>query len=60
MMEKPAKKYLGILFQCCNVYRRIYLNKEQNAYWGRCPRCYRKIQVVIGSGGSDSMFFNAK
>ncbi|MDA0692758.1 MAG: hypothetical protein O3A78_04020 [Nitrospinae bacterium] len=58
MPEK--KKFLGILFDCCNVYRRIYINKEKNAYEGRCPHCYREVRVLIGSDGSSSRFFNAR
>ncbi len=58
MMEK--KKYLGILFDCCNVYRRIYVNKEKNAYEGRCPRCQREVRVLIGAEGTSTRFFNAK
>ncbi|GJL77671.1 MAG: hypothetical protein NPINA01_06600 [Nitrospinaceae bacterium] len=58
MPEK--KKFLGILFECCNVYRRIYINKEKNAYEGRCPYCMREVRVLIGSDGSSSRFFNAR
>ena len=27
-MEKD-KKFLGIMFECCNIYRRIYINKGE-------------------------------
>lgn len=53
------KKFLGILFQCCNIYRRIYINKEKNAYEGRCPKCFRQVKIKIGSGGVDNRFFTA-
>ncbi len=57
----PAKKkFLGILFECCNVYRRIYINKEKNAYEGRCPLCMREVKVLIGSDGKDTRFFKAR
>ena len=54
-----VKKFLGVLFECCNVYLRIYINKERNAYEGRCPKCMRLLKVKIGPGGSDSRFFKA-
>lgn len=57
-MEK--KKFLGVLFECCNVYRRIYLNPEQTAYEGRCPKCYKQVRVKIAPGGADSRFFKAR
>lgn len=59
-MTEEKKKFLGILFDCCNVYRRIYINKEKNAYEGRCPLCHREVHVLIGSDGSSSRFFNAR
>lgn len=58
--EKPQKHdFLGIMFNCCNVYSRIYKNKEGTAYEGVCPRCFKKVQIKIGEGGSNRRFFNA-
>ena len=58
--EQPQKRdFLGIMFNCCNVYSRIYKNKEGTAYEGVCPRCFRRVSVKIGKGGSDRRFFNA-
>ena len=54
------KKYIGILFECCNVYRRIYTNKDGNAYEGRCPLCYAKVKVAIGPQGTDQRIFKAR
>ncbi len=54
------KKFIGILFECCNVYRRIFINKDGNAYEGRGPLGYGKVKVTIGSHGTDQRFFNAR
>ena len=54
------RKFLGIHFACCNVYARIYRNKDQTAYEGRCPRCGKKVRVPIGAQGSSSRFFIAE
>ncbi len=58
-MEK--REFIGVVFTCCNVYSRIYLNGGKTAYEGRCPRCYRKKVVVevVQRGGSESRFFEA-
>lgn len=54
------KQYLGVLFECCRVYRRIYRNAEGTAYEGSCPRCGRRVVVPIGPGGSRDRFFRAR
>jgi len=53
------KKFLGVKFECCNTYGRLYSNKENTAYVGRCPRCSAPIKVKIGEGGTSSRFFVA-
>lgn len=57
---KSSDKFLGIIFECCHVYRRVYINREKNAYEGRCPQCYRKVKVVIGTEGTTQRFFTAR
>ena len=59
-MKKTRKKFLGIMFECCNIYRRLYINKEGNAYEGYCPKCYAEVKVRIGNDGSDTRFFRAR
>ena len=54
------RKYIGVQFECCKVYARIYVNKEGTAYTGKCPKCMRSVIVRVGPGGTDSRFFRAK
>lgn len=54
-----STNFLGIMFECCNVYARIYKNKEGTAYVGRCPKCMRTVKVPIGEGGTNTRFFRA-
>lgn len=58
MAEK--RKFLGVHFQCCNVYARAYMNKEKTAYTGACPRCGKRVEMKIGRDGIDSRFFSAR
>jgi len=55
--EKKPKPFLGIMFKCCNVYNRIYLNKNKDAFVGWCPKCAKKVTVKISPDGDDTMFF---
>jgi PHP family Zn ribbon phosphoesterase len=56
---KSNNNFLGIYFKCCNVYCRIYKNRQQTAYEGYCPKCGKKVKILIGKNGTDSRFFEA-
>ena len=57
--NENIRPYLGITFNCCGTYGRIYKNKEGTAYVGRCPKCMRTIKIPVGKGGTEQRFFNA-
>lgn len=57
--ETSQRRFVGIHFACCSVYTRIYVNRDETAYEGRCPKCGRIARLKIGSGGTDCRFFTA-
>lgn len=58
-MSAVARPYIGMLFRCCHIYLRIYLNRDGTAYAGSCPRCGVQVQIQTGEGGSRSRFWAA-
>ena len=46
----PKRKFIGVWFECCHAYGRLYKNKDGTIYRGRCPKCLRSVQVRIDSG----------
>jgi hypothetical protein len=54
-----GRKFVGIHFTCCDLYTRVYANRDETAYEGRCPKCGKKVRLGIGPGGTDSRFFTA-
>ncbi len=54
------RKFLGVLFECCGAYARIYKNKAGDVYEGRCPRCGRRVRVRIDPQGVRERFFVAR
>jgi len=59
-LRLPERKFLGILFECCHVYGRIYRNAAGTAYEGGCPRCRRPLRVRIGPDGIRRRMFRAR
>jgi hypothetical protein len=55
-----GRKFVGVHFTCCDVYTRVYVNRDHTAYEGNCPKCAKRVRLNIGPGGTDSRFFTAR
>lgn len=55
-----GRPFVGIRFACCEVYVRVYINRQGTAYVGHCPRCSKKVTLKVGPGGTDARFFTAR
>ena len=55
----PRTPFLSIWFRCCHAYGRLYRNRAQTAYEGRCPRCGKPVQALIGPNGTARRTFES-
>ncbi len=55
-----ARPYIGILFECCGVYARIYRQPDHMVYKGRCPKCLATVRARVSPDGSACRIFRAK
>ncbi|MEM8836275.1 MAG: hypothetical protein AAGD00_10685 [Planctomycetota bacterium] len=57
--DAGKRKWIGIYFECCHTYARLWKNRTGTAYTGHCPSCAAAISVPIGPGGTNSRMFRA-
>jgi len=57
---REPRPFIGMTFACCSVYCRIYRNRKGDAYEGMCPKCFKRVKLAIGSGGTSQRFFEAR
>jgi len=55
-----GRQWLGIHFECCNVYVRIYRRADEREYVGSCPECRGRVRVRVGAGGLEGRIFRAR
>jgi len=55
-----GRRFVGVQFTCCDIYTRVYINRDETAYEGNCPKCAKKVRLVVGPGGTDARFFTVK
>ena len=58
--SSDSRPWIGIHFQCCGVYTRVYRRPEAVSYEGRCPKCAAKVSLRVGPEGVASRVFTAR
>lgn len=58
--KRIPRPFVGVHFECCNVYTRIYRNPDDREYVGRCPNCLRPVRLRVGKDGTNARMFRAR
>lgn len=53
------RPFVGIQFDCCGVYARVYRQSDAREYVGRCPKCLAVVRLRVGRDGVSTRFFRA-
>ena len=60
-MDTPQPRpFIGMYFKCCNVYCRVYLNKDGTAFCGHCPKCAAPVRIAVSPDGDPGRFWTAE
>ena len=53
-----GRKFIGVMFECCSIYGRVYYSESKKGYYGACPICRRRVNVKVDpEKGIDARFF---
>ena len=53
---RRRRPFVGIIYDCCNAYGRVYLNRKGTAFRGQCPRCLKSVVLRVSEDGSTERF----
>jgi hypothetical protein len=53
------RRFLSVWYRCCHAYGRLYRNRQETHYEGRCPACGARVSVGIGPDGTTRRTFEA-
>lgn len=59
-LREGGRPWIGVHFECCGVYVRVYRERGADRYESRCPRCATPITVRVSPDGVTTSFIRAR
>ena len=62
MSDKPERKkrdFIGVQFDCCKTYTRVYLKDGGRSQIAHCPKCGKPFTIRFSPSGTDDVFWIA-
>jgi hypothetical protein len=58
--SRSTRPFVGIQWDCCSTYTRVYREPDGKSYLGQCPRCSKRVRLQVEAGGTDCRFFRVR
>ena len=58
--QSQKRPFLGLQWDCCGRYTRVYRLADASHYQGRCPGCGKSVRIEVAPGGTESRFFRVR
>jgi hypothetical protein len=52
-----GRPFLQVFFKCANQYLRVNRNVDGTGYRAMCPVCGKRVNFVVGPGGTSERYF---
>lgn len=52
-----GRPFLQVFFKCANQYLRVNRNADGTGYRAMCPLCGKRVNFVVGPGGTSERYF---
>ena len=52
-----SRPFLRVFFRCANQYLRVNRHADGSGYRAICPLCGKRVNFVVGPGGTSERFF---
>ena len=49
--DHAGRTWLGVYYECCASYSRVYRRPDETQYRGRCPECGASVSIRVGPNG---------
>ena len=46
-----GRLWVGVYYECCSTYARVYRRPDEMCYRGRCPDCGARVSIRVGPKG---------
>jgi hypothetical protein len=58
--REAERPWIGVHFECCGIYARVYRDVSADRYESRCPKCAAPITIRVSPDGVSTNIVRAR